>query len=514
MRSKFIAAAVSILALAMPATAMAAGGGGSPRPGGSGGADHGAVNHPPTVYLSSGTGYDHPGGSPLVRALQRRLAARGFAPGPVDGLYGPRTEAATDRFQAATGLPVDGIAGPYTLAALSSPTPTLYPGAGYGSEPSQLVRVLQRLLTRAGYDPGHVDGLYGLRTERAVRRFQATHGLLVDGVAHPRAFNLSDQIHTGFRAHPAARHGSSPAPHPATARPTIASPMPASAPALVERTRRPSGGSSVAWVWLLASALAATALLVAARHTRRRRAARPGPPATEPGSANGHGPETVNGHVPNTFTRASEDDADPDSAFKLGVMFEEQNDPAAAMAAYRQADRQGHAAAPSNLGVLLERSGDLAGAEAAYRRADERGDPNGAFNLAMLLEEHNDLAGAEAAYRRADGQAHAAAASNLGVMLEQRGDRDGAQAAYRRADERGDANGAFNLAVLLEEHNDLAAAEAAYRRADQRGPAEVANASRAALHNLRAGSNGDHVRGGRKDPGGARARNGGDPHVH
>jgi peptidoglycan hydrolase-like protein with peptidoglycan-binding domain/Flp pilus assembly protein TadD len=508
MRSRFIAAAVSIVALATPATAMAAGGGGSnAQSGGSGSAETGAPIQTFTVTLALGSGYERRGGSQMVRSLQRRLAAAGFDPGPVDGLYGPRTAAATERFQAATGLAADGIAGPRTMAALRSPTPTLYPGAGYGVNGSRTVRTLQRRLARAGYGPGGVDGLYGARTERAVKLFQAAHRLPVDGIAHSRVFaELRAQVQPGGSSRPAAGHRTSPpaTPHATNVRPA-GSPEPTHAPAPAARRTTPTAATP--WLVILAVVLGLGAtLVVAAVYTRRGRAPRASPPVTEPGS--------VNGHVPRAPTGTSEDGADPDNAFKLGVMFEEQNDPARAMAAYRQADRQGHAAAPSNLGVLLERSGDLAGAEAAYRRADERGDPNGAFNLAMLLEEHNDLAGAEAAYRRADGQAHAAAASNLGVMLEQRGDRDGAQAAYRRADERGDANGAFNLAVLLEERNDLAAAEAAYRRADQRGPAEVANASRAALHNLRAGSNGDHLGGGRKDPGSARARNGGDPHVH
>ena len=44
---------------------------------------------------------------------------RGYAPGPIDGRYGPRTAQAVSRFQAAHGLVVDGIAGPFTLAALS-----------------------------------------------------------------------------------------------------------------------------------------------------------------------------------------------------------------------------------------------------------------------------------------------------------------------------------------------------------------------------------------------------------
>jgi Putative peptidoglycan binding domain/Helix-turn-helix domain len=44
------------------------------------------------------------------------------------------------------------------------------------------VAEVQCLLRRAGYSPGDVDGIYGDLTQRAVKRFQAKHGLVVDGV--------------------------------------------------------------------------------------------------------------------------------------------------------------------------------------------------------------------------------------------------------------------------------------------------------------------------------------------
>ena len=53
-----------------------------------------------------------------TRELQTRLAALGYAPGPIDGAWGKRTEAATLAFQRAAGLYPDGIAGPKTQAAL------------------------------------------------------------------------------------------------------------------------------------------------------------------------------------------------------------------------------------------------------------------------------------------------------------------------------------------------------------------------------------------------------------
>jgi peptidoglycan hydrolase-like protein with peptidoglycan-binding domain len=64
------------------------------------------------------SGYSRPGGSRRVRELQRRLDRLGYEPGPVDGLFGPRTERATRRFQARHGLRIDAIVGRETLDAL------------------------------------------------------------------------------------------------------------------------------------------------------------------------------------------------------------------------------------------------------------------------------------------------------------------------------------------------------------------------------------------------------------
>jgi murein DD-endopeptidase MepM/ murein hydrolase activator NlpD len=58
-----------------------------------------------------------------VAQLQFLLAWHGFPSGPLDGHFGPRTEAAVRRFQTWTGLAPDGVAGASTLAALRTPPP-------------------------------------------------------------------------------------------------------------------------------------------------------------------------------------------------------------------------------------------------------------------------------------------------------------------------------------------------------------------------------------------------------
>lgn len=55
-----------------------------------------------------------------VLALQRRLLAAGFSPGPLDGIFGRRTRAAVLKFQRSQGIEPVGRAGPKTNAALGA----------------------------------------------------------------------------------------------------------------------------------------------------------------------------------------------------------------------------------------------------------------------------------------------------------------------------------------------------------------------------------------------------------
>ncbi len=58
-----------------------------------------------------------------VIEIQKALAAKGFDPGNIDGVWGRRTALAVRAFQAWKGLQVDGVVGPVTAAALGL-TPT------------------------------------------------------------------------------------------------------------------------------------------------------------------------------------------------------------------------------------------------------------------------------------------------------------------------------------------------------------------------------------------------------
>jgi len=52
----------------------------------------------------------------------------------------------------------------------------------------EAVNGLQNMLYRLGYDPGGMDGVFGPRTENAVKQFQKDNGLAADGTVGPQTW--------------------------------------------------------------------------------------------------------------------------------------------------------------------------------------------------------------------------------------------------------------------------------------------------------------------------------------
>jgi peptidoglycan hydrolase-like protein with peptidoglycan-binding domain len=64
-----------------------------------------------------------------LKGIQTALKKAGYDPGTIDGVNGPKTEAAVKKFQKDHGLAADGIAGPKTQAALAKALAGGAPGA-------------------------------------------------------------------------------------------------------------------------------------------------------------------------------------------------------------------------------------------------------------------------------------------------------------------------------------------------------------------------------------------------
>ncbi len=77
-------------------------------------------------HIDVGQQIDLPAGAQKtdVAAAQSALAAAGYAVGPIDGIAGPKTEAAVRSFQRANGLKATGLIDGPTAKALSAPTQT------------------------------------------------------------------------------------------------------------------------------------------------------------------------------------------------------------------------------------------------------------------------------------------------------------------------------------------------------------------------------------------------------
>lgn len=116
---------------------------------------------------------------PQVAAAQTLLNAQGFAAGTADGVFGTKTETAVKAFQSARGLSSDGVIGRQSWTALLSAgtKPVLQEGSS-GAD----VKRLQRSLTAALARTVGIDGSFGPGTAQAVRDFQSSRSLTVDGI--------------------------------------------------------------------------------------------------------------------------------------------------------------------------------------------------------------------------------------------------------------------------------------------------------------------------------------------
>lgn len=128
-----------------------------------------------------------------TRNLQLLLATHGFNPGPIDGIFGGKTESAVTAYQSANSLSATGTVTQALLDLLASEAPTQDTILANGAR-GQEVSDLQTLVALVGFSPGPIDGIFGSGTERAVRRFQGVFGLPGDGVVNQQTLDKMNAL--------------------------------------------------------------------------------------------------------------------------------------------------------------------------------------------------------------------------------------------------------------------------------------------------------------------------------
>jgi peptidoglycan hydrolase-like protein with peptidoglycan-binding domain len=143
----------------------------------------------------------------IITDIQRELARRGYYDGAVDGLYGPRTDAAIREFEQAAGLKpstepneallqaINRSSAKATKTAVVAPGPApARPPAPVRTDvaperpaPSKRVIALQRALAEYGYGQLKPTGIVDAETHAAIERFERERRLPVTG-------QLSDRV--------------------------------------------------------------------------------------------------------------------------------------------------------------------------------------------------------------------------------------------------------------------------------------------------------------------------------
>lgn len=104
-----------------------------------------------------------------VSDAQQRLHSLGYYNGAVDGIWGPDTQAAVERYQRNRGMMATARLDGATMAALRS-EPMPMPSAAE-------IRDAQQMMRTAGYYRGPIDGIWSADTQSALERYQRSRNV-------------------------------------------------------------------------------------------------------------------------------------------------------------------------------------------------------------------------------------------------------------------------------------------------------------------------------------------------
>ncbi|MBR5109741.1 MAG: peptidoglycan-binding protein [Clostridia bacterium] len=130
-----------------------------------------------------------------VLTAQKRLAQLGYYLGELDGEYNDSMVYAVKQMQAKNEITVDGKIGYNTRMLMYSDSVIKADYPDYNIATLSIgmsgedVKELQRQLRNTYYYSGTIDGIFGTAVQNAVKAFQASNGLSVDGKVGPRTFD-------------------------------------------------------------------------------------------------------------------------------------------------------------------------------------------------------------------------------------------------------------------------------------------------------------------------------------
>lgn len=117
--------------------------------------------------------------------IQRRLRKLNYVIDDNEFDFGKSTETAIKRFQQNRGLLVDGIVGPETWQDLNEASYSVGNRILSLKKPylrGDDIKKIQLWLRILGFNPGPIDGIFGLLTDSAVKDFQLNSGIDNDGI--------------------------------------------------------------------------------------------------------------------------------------------------------------------------------------------------------------------------------------------------------------------------------------------------------------------------------------------
>ncbi len=123
--------------------------------------------------------------SDIVGAIQSELKSRGYRPGRTDGIADIQTRAAIMAYEYDNGWEITGIPSKEFLRRLIFGSTAGKVGKGaslqYSPAAREIVMLVQKALAEHGYAPGHIDGLAGKETRRAIAAFERDRRLQEKG---------------------------------------------------------------------------------------------------------------------------------------------------------------------------------------------------------------------------------------------------------------------------------------------------------------------------------------------